>query len=1435
MNNNINWSQFEACNQDQTTSFENMCRLLFNRMFFDNNAILHSNPNNPGIEVLPVLHTKTNKQISFQSKYVTSIGEAYKQFAESTRKAVKYYTNQLDTIYFYCNKELTTTSKQYKAIETTLQSANITLVLVNNQAILDRVIEYPIIASLYFNQHNLTPNWFKSHIEVSLDSLGPRYNSELNVDTNIGEYVELFSQTDDSIHRINQKKFVAMKEIKKNIWRYSGYNRDLIDKIYDKILSIVDISLSTISQCLSWSTTLQEEFSIEFTKLSMEISKKESCFVNGKSDENISEMNKIRSEVRNLEWLLNTPRLVSFDDTERKLITGKVLVISGEAGSGKSQLFATAAEKNISLGNRALLLLGHTFLSSNPINTSIVEQLNLTYSISELLYVLEGLGEADGCCTVIYIDALNESATRDIWKTGLIQFINEVNKLKFVRLAVSVRSGYEKLVFDDTTLSRIKNSEIAEIIHYGFRENLADAMTSFLNYYNISFSPAYFLQYEMTNPLFLTLFCKTYNGENYDMLTLFEKIIEKTGEDIEKTINVDGLSGSFKNFVAEVVQFMVDNDSHYISKMDILNLGYWKTHGLDNHKTPFIAALEKSGLLLSFFRSESYIYSFGYNLLEDFLLAKHMFKKFSDKESLKIYLQNEVSKINKGDFRVDINVFIIICGLYAEKYGEECIDVINDVVDENYKYDLAKHYVESFIWRKSNNINSEYFIDFVNDHQVDCDIVWNVLIANSTKESHPLNAELLHNILLHKPLNERDYMWTIYINKLYEEERLFQLVELFDKGKYLSKMSQTVIELLLKLFGWLLTSSNRPLRDKASKAMIELLKLNFHMCKGLLQAFESVNDPYVIQRLYGVVFGACMKRVRKENDDVNFKELSVYVYDVIFNQDNVYPDVLLRDYARLIIERWIYEFPCVANEIDCNKVRPPYRSEAIPIVEEEEYYLKDVRNSGFNRIVYSMKTEKQGMYGDFGRYVFQSALNYFKDVNIENLYHYAMQFIRDELGYSDDLFGVRDTSDRYYDRHDTKKAERIGKKYQWIAMYNILARISDTHHLDGRWRDFGEDVDTFEGAWEPDVRDFDPTLNNSFLLPPNLPKFNTNETLEDEFVCLTEKNRESIIEWAKSEGNFLDKHPKKLQLVDETGQEWIMLYQYENIKNTSKDDYDTPGRQDIWSMSFGTVVKQESFEDIMSDLKTRNFMGRWFPEGYSIYQLFNREYYWSPSCNNVFRDSWREYEIETGEKIVEKHNSMIPKFKSTMEDLDELPVRELENLLENYDTDDSKLGVSLYFEEKEWETTVNVKKLLAKVMPTYSNFTWEEGYDSSQEESTSFYMPCKDIIDYLELEQREYDGYFYNKDDILVAFDGTLSKNSNGLLIRKDYIEKYLADNNLRLFWACLGEKNFHSGGISSRDFVRGEWSGLFHLENGSVIGKMEHKELYSYPYKLRN
>ena len=284
------------------------------------------------------------------------------------------------------------------------------------------------------------------------------------------------------------------------------------------------------------------------------------------------------------------------------------------------------------------------------------------------------------------------------------------------------------------------------------------------------------------------------------------------------------------------------------------------------------------------------------------------------------------------------------------------------------------------------------------------------------------------------------------------------------------------------------------------------------ICKKILEKFRDVNDPYVIQRLYGIVFGACCKREEELNE---YQTLAEFVYDNVFNKEKVYPDILLRDYARLIIERFLYESPDYKGTIDKSRIVPIYCSDPIPEMGDKNY--EKMNDEGLFWLIHSMRFEGMGMYGDFGRYVFQAALRNF-EVDHKNIFNYAMDYILNELGYSVDYFGEYDRQCGRYDRFHTSKTERIGKKYQWIAMYNILARVSDHNVMKKGWYDSAEEV-IFEGAWEPYVRDFDPTLNIHFMNSKEAPCFaaltDYNDNVKKQISVINTEDSSSKDKWLR--------------------------------------------------------------------------------------------------------------------------------------------------------------------------------------------------------------------------------------------------------------------------------------------------------------------------------
>lgn len=1349
--NTYRWSRFEECNTDTTTAFENMCRILFKKKFVDENTLLVSAPNNPGIEVEPVLEKNTGERISFQAKYFSTMN--YNKIRESMLTTITYYDGKIDKVYLYCNKDISVTSQSYEEIKALLESHNISIVPITNQELLAQVAEFPIVSSLFFQQHNLSEEWFDNNFNTVADTLGPRYNRDFNVETEAGKLLDIFLLTENGIASLNETKNNWIDSLQ--VYSEKCFDSSILLAIKSKWEDIVDYSLNTNIDTWRESISSVQEFIIPLiVKALDEINKSDVS----KTDE------KIRNQKINNLYSLKSFAEQNLFEFEGQLITNQVLCLCGEAGSGKTQLMAHTVNSLLRNKSAAVLCTGGSYLESRKIEEQIMSYLGLDYSFEDFVCVLEGLDVLNNSYSYIFIDAINESTNIEVWKNGLVSITNAISRFKHIKFVFSLRSGYENLILCDNIKTKIDNNEICQIIHRGFETNATDAIKQFFNYYNIPFQSSDFLRSELTNPLFLKLYCENKPEKNCDIFTLFDTLIKNSNAEICTYLNQPSDDNLVRSLLFELGEIMLKHGRFFV-RTDLYGLSFWDTYGLTSQKLKFVSLLEKNGIIIrsAYWGEEKY--SLGYNLLEDYICAKIIINKFPDKDSLKMYVYDELLAIRDGAIQkyTNIEVFICVCSLYAEKYHEECIDIIDSVTE---KIDIVEPYIKSFAVRKAEAINSAFFKDYIvrNQKYYDFKVLMEVLIDNSIKANHPLNVEFLHDFFIKQTLPVRDIIWTTYINGCWNEDnRIYQIVDFYWSGESLD-ISEEQTKLLLILFTWLLTSSNRMLRDGVSKAMIEILKQDFSLCKPLLEEFESINDPYVIQRLYGIVFGACMKRRNKEEN--LFHDLAHYTYKTIFLQDKVYPDILLRDYAKLIIERYCYEYPDNSKDIDIYLITPPYHSDRIPIIEKCEDYDKADWN-GIRAIATSMSPDIKGhYYGDFGRYVFQSAIMEFGNIDMENIYRYAMHYICNDLGYKDEYFARYDRQLNGGSRHDEKKVERIGKKYQWIAMYNILARLSDEYPITDTWENKSHE---YCGAWEPFVRDFDPTVNMR-IVPQPIPVcfVSKNEDTTLNFIPVSSDIQE-IDSWLNKTPPLYEKYKEYFIGVADDTSEWVALCLYDTITNSANNERKYgQGDQHIWHMAHGYFIKKNELKSITKWLNTKNYMGRRFPEATDYYQLFNREFTWSDSYENLSFSSWVSVDSSIGEET------------------------------------DANGTV--------WE-----------VMPAYMEYTWEKGYDASQSNTISFQIPCKEIIDYFSLEQGEYDGFFYDAKGVLVAFDGRLNQCSSGIVIRRDYLNQFLEGNDYALFWICLGEKQFFLGAPEKQRYS--EWGGVFQYHKNRITGKITNRQ----------
>lgn len=1351
---------------------------------------MHSNPNNPGIEAEPILDERTNQYIGFQVKFFdTSVD--YGQILHSMEKALQYYTGKLSHIVLYCNKAITSTSKSYINIVELLKKNNITIELVTDSAILDAVRKYPYLANYYFGVNTISFEWVVAHNEKSFCDLGERFNRDFNVETETSKRLSLFARDQSAVQYINDKKENLIRKINR-IKDDTEQHSDYLEKVRSIVSAFEDVESETIGSAFEWHQYLQSFIVDDLAKINSEISQKKNLLEKirptiekGRSrveHKDLEKYNSIRSEIEILYELLDLPEILSLTADENRLITAKELFVTGNAGIGKSHLLAAECQSLMNNQQFAVLLLAGNCYSDLPILDQLSQDCELKYSFDEFISILEMIGVEHHTFVLLCIDALNETANYRLWKTGLISLSQKIKKCTHVKLAVTYRMEYEKSVVQDALLS--EDEDVYRIVHTGFASNGLKASKQFFDYYRIPFTLYEYFESEMENPLFLTLYCKTYRNDEASLPTLYDRLVESANKNIfpilEKRYKLIGFTEDdniVQSLVDEISTLAFDRKEKNILESDLASIPFWTANDLPLR--PFMSLLAKENLVHTNLIAGNERYFFAYDQMNDYFFARSLFSHDMSDMSIRKTLYEDILQVNDNNIvnLSNSDVFVICCAIYAQKFGKECIDLIDELPEGFEKGYIVKSYIRSFIWRDKEYISSNVFLAVAQKYKVSREDFWNVLVGNSIKHNHPLNSDFLHTLLMSFRLSERDYYWTKYINEIFYDEsnRLMQLVKMYSSGQSI-QMSKEQARQLLILCGWLLSSSNRMLRDYTSEAMIEILRNEFDLCIVILKAFEKVNDPYIIERLYGVVFGACCKRRRKGN--TVYIALAEYVYSTIFDQEFIYPDILLRDYARLIIERFLWENPdyngCIVHE----KIIPPYKS--FPIEQIDEDYINKKYDGGLWQIKSSMSFEGHGMYGDFGRYVFQSALKYF-DVDEDEMYKQAMSFIINDLGYTNEL----DKGNNHwgYDRSETKKVERIGKKYQWIAMHNILARVSDQCDID---TDYSE-TPKFEGPWEPFVRDFDPTLNFKLTKSDEIPIFDEISELKkatrDEHLKVDVSNIDSVSEWLDSDGIFFAEMPKALILSDSNGTQWIRL-----------SNYICSGREQLkaerlltWSWLYAYFVTEEQFEQFQVaatdrvDFSSSKGIGL-DPQSYSV---FNREYPWSPSCDLLNKSS----SVESGVVL------NMPEEKEVEQEV--LNVEFLEQYLKSLDADsnqvfsDQELNQHLF---KKEIVRKPVLKQIGEIIHASMNLVWESEYDASKDNTLSMNVPCPMLIEQLHLHQADIDGLYYDSNEKIAAFDLNISQKESGVVLRKDLLDAFLKKNNLNLIWFVRASKELHSG-----------------------------------------
>ena len=1259
----------------------------------------------------------------------------------------------------------------------------------------------------WFNRKLFTDQWFEDQLNRTIANAGPRYTPEVNVSLPV-------SKVFDGLHR-HPRFFEDLAGYRREINKYARFSPTeadafaadeivLLNQEATKLLQLLDAGIATptgesirlAAITASTECTRKAAFSYEDRLDRFEETKRQEARTKGSQTQ--EELYRHPSMFADPKFYIR--RLVSalyelgdFCEANPAMASNSnAVLVTGKGGCGKTHLLCDIASHRLRAGAPSILLLGQHFYKGAPWQ-QILDQLGLSCKPDDFLCALEIAGQLRGQLAMLAIDALNEGEGRTLWRNHLAGMLADLRRFPGIRASLSVRSTYETLCIPDG----IAQSDLLSVFHAGFADHEYVATKTFFAFYKIKQPSVPLLVPEFQNPLFLKTFCKALNNEGRTEIpsglrgitAVFDFFIQSINQKLSKPENLDyePLQQPVPKAVNAIADLMAADKRAYVDRAKAQQSVDQFLPREGNSKSLFFHLLSE-GLLAENRMPTSDpekewidVVIFAYERFTDHLIAKRLLDQHvdaSDPEAAFVtdgplnYLSaNESSAyFNKGILEaLSIQV--------PERFGREFPDLAPHArafraIRSAFLESIALRDTSAFSHATDNYINSTVlaYIEGWDD-------LIEVLLTVSTNPAHPHNARRLHSNLLPKQLAERDSLWTTRISrKLGNQGAVDRLLDWASSPEGKGYIHDDSLELCGIVLGWFLTSPNRTLRDRATKGLVHLFTECLPILRRVLEHFSSVNDPYVAERMWCVAYG-CVLRSR---DDKEITELAQLTYDRIFKSGSPPPNILLRDYARGIVELALHKQ--LAVHVIKKRIRPPYHSDwsyDIPLMKDLEAQF------GWSR----EKSDKHGLAwlsivisvlhgGDFERYVIGTNSGSFpwssrpigsrepargrrfekEPFSLELARRWIFNRVV-ELGWTPEKFGEFDSNaERGSNGRRPDKSERMGKKYQWIAYYEFVARVADNFQYVPSFQD--STAKAYQGPWQVSyARNIDP----SCLLSADVGDGDKQAWWSP--LVYSPPSEMEAQDWVKTDSDLPS--PEVLLKVrsPSDGSDWLVLETHRNFEEPAgmgQERFDSSFKN-VWYMVRSYLVKRSDRERLVRWLSRKSFWGRWMPESTEEYQVLLGEFFWSP-VYRVHDDSYHGHDGWT-----------------------------------------------------------RGRGLPARVCVTAEGYLHERVYDCSIPDAIHLLLPAEAIVEGMGLHWSGKEAQYCGPDGDVIAFDpAALEPGPHALLIKQSVLQRFLDKQGLSLIWTVLGAKEWMTGSMRDEKWV-GElqMSGVYRLEDGVPSGNL--------------
>ena len=174
---------------------------------------------------------------------------------------------------------------------------------------------------------------------------------------------------------------------------------------------------------------------------------------------------------------------------------------------------------------------------------------------------------------------------------------------------------------------------------------------------------------------------------------------------------------------------------------------------------------------------------------------------------------------------------------------------------------LKDAFLESLPWRNNESFSQQTH-DVVNvlltglDRYSRNDVI-EVLLGLATREGHVYSAARFEQWLGRMDMSERDLIWSEYVRPASETSTVYRLVEWVERNAP-SSISVPAAATSARLLSLMLTSTVRPLRDRATRALFLIGLKQPGVLFATTLDLLGFNDPDVPERLLAACYGISM-------------------------------------------------------------------------------------------------------------------------------------------------------------------------------------------------------------------------------------------------------------------------------------------------------------------------------------------------------------------------------------------------------------------------------------------------------------------------------------------------------------------------------------------------------------------------------------------------